>query len=141
MLVVLDTNTLASGAVAPSGGAIASIIDRWRDGRLEVATSLHILDELERTLGHPYFAGRLSLDDIAMYLRFVRSTAIVAPLTIAINGVATHPEDDIVLATAISARAEYLIIGDAQLRKLGTFGGTLILRPREFMSILDELGD
>jgi predicted nucleic acid-binding protein len=30
MQVVLDANTLASGAVAPSGGTLATIIDLWQ---------------------------------------------------------------------------------------------------------------
>jgi hypothetical protein len=44
--------------------------------------------------------------------------------------VATHPEDDLILATALSGAADYLITGDSKLQKLGTFQSVTILSPR-----------
>lgn len=58
MRVVLDTNVLASGALAHSG-AIAQILDAALAGAFQLALSLEILIELERTLSKPYFATRL----------------------------------------------------------------------------------
>ena len=52
------------------------------------------------------------------------------------SGVATHPEDDLVLATAVSAQADYLVTRDRQLLKLGSYQGVAIVSPTEF---LDEL--
>ncbi len=39
MIVVLDTNVLASGLVAREGGTIAAVVESWRDGRFEIAAS------------------------------------------------------------------------------------------------------
>ena len=61
-------------------------------------------------------------------------------LTREVHGVATHPEDDLILAGAWSAEAEYLVTGDAQLQKLGTFEGVKIISPRDFLWLLEGLG-
>jgi predicted nucleic acid-binding protein len=50
--------------------------------------------------------------------------------------VATHPEDDLVLATAVSAHADYLVTGDRKLQRLGSYQGVRILSPREFLAVL-----
>jgi predicted nucleic acid-binding protein len=55
-----------------------------------------------------------------------------------VRGVATHPEDDLILATASSARADYLVTGDRQLQRLASYAGTKIVSPRQFLDILEE---
>src|SRR5918999_2417567 len=130
MQVVLDANTLASGAVAPSGGTLATIIDLWQQGVFRVTLSTHILRELEGTFSDPYFLDRLSAEDIASYLAMVQSTVTVVPITVEVHNVATHPEDDLILATAISAKADSLVTGDTKLQRLGAYQGIKILSPR-----------
>lgn len=46
-------------------------------------------------------------------------------------------EDDLILATAASANADYLITGDRGLQQLGTYAGTKILSPRQFLDALE----
>jgi predicted nucleic acid-binding protein len=54
-----------------------------------------------------------------------------------VSGVATHPEDDLILATAVAANATYLVTGDRKLRAVGNFRGVTILSPREFLATLE----
>ena len=54
-----------------------------------------------------------------------------------VRGVATHPEDDYILATAVSGSADYLVTADAQLLKLGVFQDVQIVTPAAFLNILD----
>jgi uncharacterized protein len=138
MQVVLDANTLASGAVAPSGGTLATIIDLWQHGVFRVTLSTHILRELERTFSDPYFLDRLSAEDIASYLAMVQSTVTVVPITEEVHNVATHLEDDFILATAVSAKADYLVTGDTKLQRLGKYQDVTILSPRRFLEILKQ---
>ena len=70
----------------------------------------------------------------------MRHEAEVTPITVRVAGVATHPEDDLVLATAVSAGADYLVTGDRQLQKLGRHGSVTILSPRGFLALLHEQG-
>src|SRR5688572_28482203 len=103
---VLDANMLASASLTdktPPG----QILDAWRLGGFELCLSDHLLAEVRRTLDKPYFQSRLSRDRIDQFLRGLAEQAVIVPLTATIVGVATHPEDDLVLATAISAEAEY----------------------------------
>ncbi len=63
-------------------------------------------------------------------------------ITAEVHGVATHAEDDLILATAISARVEYLVTGDKKLQELRSYQGVAIVSPREFLDILEsQAGD
>lgn len=134
--VVIDTNTLASGAVS-SHGPIATLITAWQNGAFDVLLSNEIYVELQRTLGKPYFTTHLSQAAIADYLLLVKAVAIPIVITIPVHGVATHPEDDRILATALSGRADYLITGDRNLRDLGTCKGISIMDARSFITLLN----
>jgi uncharacterized protein len=137
VIATFDANLLASGLVAAEGGTIASIIDGWRLGRFEVALSQHIFDEFVRALAQPYFTGRVPSGVIATYIAFVSRHATFYALTVTISGVATHPEDDLVLASALSAGADYLVTGDRRLRsRVPAYQGTRVVSPAEFLAII-----
>ena len=46
------------------------------------------------------------------------------------------PKDDMVVATAVVARADYLVSGDRHLLSLGQYEGTRILTPRQLLDLL-----
>jgi hypothetical protein len=64
----------------------------------------------------------------------ISTRATISPVTAIVRGAATHPEDDLVLATAVSARADCLVTGDRQLQRLGSYQGVSILSPALFSS-------
>ncbi len=138
MRVVLDTNTLAAGAVAPAGGTLATIIDLWQAGRLTVIISTYILQELERTLAKPYFTGRLGGELAWAYYETVRATAILIPITAPVPTVASHHEDDFVLATAASVQPSIPVSGDKQLQRLGRYQDVTIPSPRAFLILFEQ---
>ena len=130
--VTLDTNVLASG-LTRDGSAVAEIIRHWRSGAIVLVTSAHILEELTRAFANPYFGSNISMDQAQALLRLVETKAVVVELSVEVQGVATHPEDDKVLATALSGASEVLCTGDKQLLKLGAFQGVEILSPRDLL--------
>jgi putative PIN family toxin of toxin-antitoxin system len=133
----LDTTTLASGAVA-TGGTIGALIDAWFvDGAFGVARSQPILDELERTLRKRSFTDRLSPEDRADYQARVRAAATVVRIDTPVPSVVTGRGDNLVLATAESAGATYVVTGDAELRRLGAYRGIAILSARQFIELLE----
>jgi putative PIN family toxin of toxin-antitoxin system len=139
---VLDANALAAGAAgfriqhgAP-GQMPGQILRAWRAGQFELITSDHILAEVQRMLDKRYFQARLTSAQVTQFLAMLAREATVVPLTVTVAGVATHPEDDLVLATAVSAQAEYLVTGDRQLLRLGSYRGVTILSPRDFLTVL-----
>jgi putative PIN family toxin of toxin-antitoxin system len=92
------------------------ILHHWRDRRFELIVSEHILAELANTLANPYFHKRLSLKQRGAALALLQSEAGITPITVIVHSVATHAEDDVVLATAVSAQANYLVTGDKKLQ-------------------------
>jgi len=56
------------------------------------------------------------------------------------SGVATHPGDDQVLATAVSAQAEYLVTGDKNWQQVATYQGVRVISPRAFLDLLEVFG-
>jgi putative PIN family toxin of toxin-antitoxin system len=136
----LDTNVLAPG-IAGAGSASNRLFRLWREDAFTLVVSRHILEELERALEDPYFAARVPRSEVDEAIRQLTANATVVELSVDVQGVATHPEDDKVLATALSGDANVLCTRDKQLLKLRTFQGIEILSPGEFLSRLaGELG-
>ena len=132
---VLDTNILASGALKPSS-IPGQILKQWRDDKFELIISQHILSELEETLNKSYFRNLLKTQDIDDFLDLLLSEATLTLITTKVRDVATHPEDDLVLATAESGKASCVVTGDHGLQDLKKFKDIKIVSPRTFFEIL-----
>jgi putative PIN family toxin of toxin-antitoxin system len=133
---VLDTNIIASGLAFP-GGLQEQILRRATYFEFEIVISDHVLSELTRALSSPFFVRLLEsraptdLYDALMQIEPVKIERIV-------QRIATHPEDDDILATALSGGADYLVTGDKQLLKLASFEGVRIVDSRTFLEILER---
>jgi predicted nucleic acid-binding protein len=57
---VLDTNVLASAAIAHPGTTLATILDNVVANRFDLGISEYILVELRRTLAPPYYVARIT---------------------------------------------------------------------------------
>jgi putative PIN family toxin of toxin-antitoxin system len=86
-----------------------------------------ILDELVRTFQKPYFRRYLMDKQSSRFLKLLQKRATVSPITVAVHDIATHPEDDLILATAVSAKADYLVTGDSKLQRLRTYQAVVIV--------------
>ena len=137
---VLDTNVLASGLLS-TGGAPSMLLALWEARRFVLVISPPILAELERTLLKPYFQGHYQIGQVERGIQRLRSHAILTPITVDVKGIATHPEDDLVIASAIGAGADILVTGDHGLRGVDRYQGIAIRTPREFLDLLDVDSD
>lgn len=140
MHIVLDTNVLVAGLAAYHRGQTppARILKAWIDRAFDLCSSEPLIRETINALHKPYFAERVLPELIALIMAGLEDDASITALTVRVDGVATHPEDDLILATALSAKADLLVTGDRQLQKLGTFHGVTILSPAEFIDLLDQ---
>ena len=136
---VLDTNVLAAGTVT-AGNPPGQILNAWRDGQFELITSIHIIDELKHTFQKPYFQGNLSIGAISNFVDLLVNEAAITSINVIVQGVATHPEDDLALAAAITAKADYFVTGDGPLlRKVGnSYQGVNLVTPNDFLKILQR---
>jgi predicted nucleic acid-binding protein len=53
-----------------------------------------------------------------------------------VRGVAPHPEEDIVLAAAVSARADFLVTGDHDFLRVRQYQSTRLITPQAFLVTL-----
>ncbi len=137
---LIDTNVLASGIAGyrKGWGAPYDVIRRWRGTEYVLLTSPHVLDELATTLANEWFSQHLTESERVAAMKVVRSLGtLVEPDPTLVKGVATHWEDDLVLAAAIAGEADYLVTGDRTLRALQVFGGVRIVSVHEFLDELD----
>lgn len=132
-----DTNTLVSGTTI-SQGPISDIINAWINDDVEMITSEPLIDELSRTLQKPYFTSRLSEEQTQSFINIVRERATVVPITTPLPTVSKDPDDNMVLATAESGNASYIVTGDHQLQAVKQYKRIKIVSPRTFSEIIQE---
>ncbi len=133
---VLDTNIIVSGLAFP-GRSQERILRRATEFDFEIVVSDHLFDELANTLAKEFFATLLQNNPPSdLYDALMRAPRI--RIEHDVTGVATHFEDDLVLAAAVSGKADYLVTGDKQLLKLGSYEGMLIVDSGAFLDILDR---
>lgn len=136
--VVLDTNIVVSGFLWR--GLPNRILKATSLGTLHGFSSLSLLDELDRTLSYPKFktfftAGINSPEQLtATYESFVD---IVVPCTLKETVVIADPSDDIVIATALAANAQFVITGNKHLLDLSHPFHFKIIAPALFIRELN----
>ena len=69
-------------------------------------------------------------------MELLATDATLIPLILKVHGVASHPEDDLVLATAVNADAEISVTGDKELLAIGKYQNVTIVSARDFLKIL-----
>ena len=126
--LVLDTNVLISGLFFT--GTPRKILDATLLGKLELVTSLDLLNELERVLKDKFSNTGI---EVAQMLEIVMNAAVISIPTEIVEAIKDDPADNRVLECAVSGKAEVIVSGDKHLLKLKKFRDILILTPREFL--------
>ena len=133
--LVLDTNVLISGLLFT--GTPRKILDAALLGKLELVTSLDLLNELERVLKDKFSNTGI---EVAQMLEIVMNAAVISIPTEIVEAIKDDPADNRVLECAVSGKAEVIISGDKHLLKLKKFRDIPILTPREFLGYWEEKG-
>lgn len=139
MRIVLDTNVVIS-ALLWRGPPYHLLAVLRAVPAAQLYTSPTLLDELAEVLSRPAIIRQLAAigsnphSVLADYLEIVE---LVKPVEVL--RVARDPDDDQVLAVALSAEADIIVSGDADLLTLGSFRDIRILAPREARELLAGL--
>jgi len=129
--VVLDTNVLFSALGFGKNSPPAKILEWARAGKIDVVISAFILDELETNLRENLAWEDDALAQLRRKLKLL--CGIVDPRP-RLHVVRRKDSDNRILECAVESAASVLITGDLKdLRPLGSFQGTEILTPREFL--------
>ena len=136
--IVLDTLVLASGFTSDAG-ASAKLVRPWEDRKFILVMSEHTLAEIRRTLEqYRYVTPRTTARQAAAIMASLQEDAARTELALPVVGVATHPEDDLVLSTALSGGASVLCTRDKQLLRLREYRTVSILSPGELLALLER---
>ena len=130
---VLDVN-LSISWVLTAGSTLSRVFVAWRDGRFVYLVSPPIVDELRRVLARqPERVRPVAAEHLLRIERRAEWTA-GEPL---VSGACRDPKDDKFLSCALEGDAEYVVTGDRDLLDIGTFRGIRIVKPAEFLLLLE----
>jgi putative PIN family toxin of toxin-antitoxin system len=138
---VVDTNLLVSALITPRGTA-HRVLEAWRRRLFRLIVSALLYQELAEVLRRPKLAQRygLTTEEITVILNLIaRWARVVRPvdrLPIAVR----DPKDEMVLATALGGRADYLVTGDQDLLVLDGAAARWPLRIVTAREFLERLG-
>jgi uncharacterized protein len=136
MRTVPDTNIVISGLLWR--GNPRRVLDAARDGIIELYTSPVLLEELEDVLSREKFTKLLEAASVTVRelidgysaLATVIDAELIEPVII------RDPDDDAVIACALSAEAEIIVSGDDDLLDLKEHQGIRILTATELLTEL-----
>jgi len=137
--VVLDANVLVSGLLSHKGPP-GRILDAWMAGQFQLFVSPQILEELRRVLRYPRIQERLASEQVSRLLEKLGQDAELVDGTLKLDVLTRDPSDNVYLACAIEARADYLVTGNSNhFEEAGTISpGINIISPRVFLDTLES---
>lgn len=112
--MVLDTNVVASAILW--GGTPRLLLQASRDKRIDLFTSTPMLAELTDILGRRKFARKIAASLLTidrLVEDYAQLASVVRPA--ATPRIAPDPNDDVVIGTALAAKAEMIVTGDKPL--------------------------
>jgi putative PIN family toxin of toxin-antitoxin system len=132
---VFDTNVIVSALLfndSVPGQAFFGALDR---GVLVVSPQL--VEQLRDVLSRDKFDAYLAREDRERLLAgLIQDAELIVPSTHI--QVCRDPDDDMVLELAVSSGVLLIVTGDKDLLELNPFRGIRIIRPAEFLNLLDQ---
>ena len=134
MKVVLDTNVLLSAFL--TDGICARILKRARNKEFTFIFCASVLKETQRLLKDKFtFSHR----EIAFFISILLEAADdVYQTQGSLSGICRDPNDDMIIACAVDASAEYIVTGDEDLLILKNYKDIVIMNPRNFEALFED---
>jgi uncharacterized protein len=139
MRVVIDTNTLIS-ALLWQGTPYKLFLALRDNNGIELFTSPALLAELADVLARPHLNARLlkiNQSPENLLAEITRAFVVIRPIPLT-RPVCRDADDDEVLACALTARANFIVSGDADLLVLRTYEGIDILNAAQAISRIEQ---
>ena len=134
---VLDANVFISGLISKKG-VPGKILDAWLEGEFSVYVSPQIVEEIARVLNYQRIQERLRPGESDRLIAKLKAASKFVNGNLKLKVLRQDPSDNIYLACAVEAGAEYLVSGNIKhyLEAGNPFQGVEILTPREFLDII-----
>ena len=138
---VLDSSILVSAFIAPQTELMLLLRLPLRH-RYELVLSKDILTETAESLLTKESTRRYAEytdEDVHAYLAWLLSVATLIDEVPELLAVPNDPKDNMVIATAVAGKADYLVTGDRKhLLPMKEYQGICILSPRSFLDLLES---
>jgi putative PIN family toxin of toxin-antitoxin system len=135
---VLDTTVLVSALLNLNPGGVSyELLRLAKQGAFELCISDEILEETAETLRYPRLRQRFAYSDadIVAYCHDLALTGTIVDNVPSVQ-VVRDPDDDMVVACALAADADYLVSRDQDLLALGEYEGIKMIKPEAFLHLL-----
>jgi uncharacterized protein len=137
---VLDSSVLVSAFLTPRGTS-AEVLRRAEQGAFALCLSEEIIFESTRSLRVKMrrirrFYPNYTDAQVERFAELLRATAELSGDLAALRVVPLDPKDDVIVATAVKAKANFIVTGDRHLLALGAHEGIQIVTPRQFVDLL-----
>ena len=132
LIAVIDTNILINGLLK---GSCRSIPEAFLAKKFKLAVSKPLITELLDVCGRSKFFHRIDKEEQQRLLAIVKEAAIIVKPNIKIHE-CRDKDDNIVLECAITSHAKIIVTKDNDLLILNPFRNVSIVRPEEFLRIL-----
>ncbi len=134
--VTADTNILISGLIYRRGKPF-ELLRMALGGEINLTISQAIIDETMDVLV-PKF--NVPLDDLAAYEGVLRQAARTVTPAERLEVIKEDPADHRILECAVTAGSEYIVSGDKDLLRLGSYDSIKILNVSDFLAIAKAQG-
>lgn len=135
---VLDSTVLVS-AFLSENGVSRKLLHEAQAGKFIICLAEEILEEAGRVLlEYPRIRKRYRYSDeaVAEYIELLRLVAQVVTALPKINAVERDPNDDMIIACGVKAKAQYIITRDKDLLDMKTYEQILIVKPEAFAALV-----
>jgi putative PIN family toxin of toxin-antitoxin system len=129
--VTADSNIYVSGLISRRGNPF-EFLELARAGKIRAAVSDAILNEVGEVLGRKFDWPE---GDVAEVRRQIEGFAQkVTPKTV-LSAVKDDPDDNRILECASAAGSEYIVTGDKDLLRLGSYDSIRIVTVAEYLKL------
>jgi len=135
---VLDSTVLVSAFLSKTGVS-RELLHKAEAGNFTICLAEEILKETERVLlGYPRIRKRYPYTDeaAATYIQLLRIVCQVVTELPKIKAVARDPNDDMIIACGIKAKARYIVTRDKDMLDLKEYEQISIVSPEAFIALV-----
>ena len=136
--IVADTNVLVSSLIRK--GKPHELILRIDGIDARLMSSNVLMAELTSVLAEERIARYVAKKDVERFLRYIGRRTTLVKARSRFKVVKEDPKDDVVLNTAYSGKADYIVSGDKHLIPLREFKGMRIVSVGEMLELLKQAG-
>jgi len=131
---VFDTNVIVSALLCHDSVPARAFFLALQQGTVLISADL--VRELSNVLGRRKFRRYITLEERDRFLVALVQACELVDINRRVK-VCRDPRDDHILELALNGQASSIITGDRDLLTLGSFHGTEIVTPRQFLQQMD----